>query len=162
MCSKSGTMRISLYLCNKSKCWPASSVGSDTKLWAANLCPHRLQEFEFLSIEQETSPKKAISNKRVWKTSKEWNTPIFISGYQKCKVAIQDVISVISWDIPGIEYIHIYSFNLRKTCDHQSRTSYKNPSFSDQFCNTSSKLKFHCSIRSILSENYPALKRTVI
>ena len=53
------------------------------------------QEFEFLSIEQETRPKKAISNKRVWKTSKEWSTAIFISGYQKCKVALQDVISVI-------------------------------------------------------------------
>ena len=53
------------------------------------------QEFEFISIEQETRPKKAISNKRVWKTSKEWNIAIFISGYQKCKVALQDVISAI-------------------------------------------------------------------
>ena len=45
-------------------------------------------EFEFLSIEQETRPKKAISNK-------EWNTAIFISGCQKCNVALQDVISAI-------------------------------------------------------------------
>ena len=67
-----------------------ASNGSFSIIWLIES-----QEFEFLSIEQETSPKKAISNKRVWKTSKEWNTAIFISGYQKCKVALQDVISVI-------------------------------------------------------------------
>ena len=69
------------------------------------------QEFEFLSIEQETRPKKAISNKRVWKTSKEWNTAIFISGCQKCKVALQDVISAIFLGTYPASNISIYNLS---------------------------------------------------
>ena len=69
------------------------------------------QEFEFLSIEQETRPKKAISNKRVWNTSKEWNTAIFISGNQKCKVAPQDVISVILLGIYPASNTSIYTLS---------------------------------------------------
>ena len=39
------------------------------KIILRQICGFCAQEFEFLSIEQETRPKKAISNKRVWKTS---------------------------------------------------------------------------------------------
>ena len=79
--------------------YPYASCHTPTRLFTES--PHSSlnlsypQEFEFLTIEQETRPKKAISNKRVWKTSKEWNTAIFISGCQKCKVALQDDISAI-------------------------------------------------------------------
>ena len=112
------------------------------------------QEF-WISIHRarKRGPKKGdflISESERW--ARNETQLLSFPGAKKVKLLSQDVISVIFLGIYPASNTSIYTLSIYARRDHQSCTSYKNPSFSDQFCNTSSKLKFHCSIRSIPSE----------